>query len=179
MLTKTIRILFLLLFLQGFITASAMAEATQSNTTPAIPSGPKTDATLESFDGATTVELDRAVHFTTPEDTDVVVPAGTYEVQSTGTGTLQLTLGGESPLVIAAGQSPHTYQVEQTQPIAVALPGEDEDSLHILFTQVGGESLEATGSYSGIQSRGPNIFVSPSRAHVWLQSKAYTSSLPS
>ncbi|TKB71474.1 MAG: hypothetical protein E8D45_11910, partial [Nitrospira sp.] len=127
----------------------------------------------------TTVQLDQAVHFSTPEGASAVVPAGSYEVKTVGAAALQLAPSGGAPLVIAAAPSAHAYRAGQTEPLAVVMPGDDEDTQYLLFVQTDGAGLEAVGSYSGIQTRAPGLLISPGQSQLYVQTKAMSSSLRS
>ena len=126
---------------------------------------------------STRIDLERPMHFTGPDGNPVGVPAGLYDVKAGGNTMLHLSPShGGTPLAIVAAPSPTPYRADQTEPLAVAIPGEDEDTLHILLAQVDGAGLEAAGSYSGIQPRAPGLFLSPAKGQLYVETKAYTSS---
>ncbi len=129
---------------------------------------------------ADVIELEQAVYFPAPEGAPVVVPPGFYQVAAVGGNTLRLTPNsGGIPLTIAAVPSPQTYLLEQTEPLAVALSGDQEDAHHILLAQVDGTALDAMGSYSGTTTRALSISESvalqQASLRVSLQAKALTS----
>jgi hypothetical protein len=100
------------------------------------------------------IVLEKDVHFTSPGGNDLLVPAGTYGVAGDGD---RLRLTGEheeSVLVIEAEQGSHDQSSEL--PIAVTIQGEGEESDEIFVGLLMPDrtSVEATGSLSGVRSRG-------------------------
>ena len=117
------------------------------------------------------VQFEKPVSFTTPDGSPVVVPNGSYMVTAGGQSALSLTPLTDGPsLTIAATPSPQTYLVDQSEPVAIALAGEQEDRHHILLAQTDGTSLEAVGSYSGVHTRALT-FIPKSQAQQELQNK--------
>ena len=135
---------------------------------------------LTSLPPLTQITLDQAVHFHTPLGEPVVVSAGTYQVQSAGDTVLQLTnAAGGDLLLIAAMPAPQLYLVDQREPVAIALAGTNEDSHHILYAHADGTALDASGSYSGIQSRAGFRPIAQSKAEAALTSKVAALALAS
>jgi len=105
------------------------------------------------------IELERAVHFLTPEEATVVVPPGFYTVEATENG-LQLTHGllpdegGEAFLLQA---KPGTHEEQLDGPIARSIAVE-EDAHYLSLLLPDGQSLEVIGSYSGVRPRGEGRF---------------------
>jgi len=99
-----------------------------------------------------TVTLDRAVHFTTPQATDVVAPPGTYRVGVGEAMRLSLfALKMKTATVIDALTISHHTDIGTP----VALYVQDEEKFpRIVLLLPGGKGFEAVGSYDGIRSRG-------------------------
>jgi len=102
-------------------------------------------------EGRTTVTFEQALHFQSPEDTDEQIAPGTYDVEAAGVDSLWLFHGEDSPphLVQAV---PTTHEESLEEPVLVMLT-EEEDTLRLLLLLPDGKGLEASGSYSGIQSK--------------------------
>lgn len=98
-----------------------------------------------------TVILDRSIHFTGPDGSDVEAPAGTYHVESAGESRLRLTSSdGGSTLLIQAQSTTHTEAVDSPVSITVAT---DEDSIHLALLMPHRTALDALGSMSAVRSR--------------------------
>ena len=101
------------------------------------------------------IELEREVHFVSPDEANVIVPPGFYTVEATDNG-LQLVHGllpDEGGDVFLLRTKPGTHQESEESPIARSLGiGEDAHYLSLLLPD--GQSLVAIGSYSGVRPRG-------------------------
>lgn len=102
-----------------------------------------------------TITLERAVHFMGPDGSPVVVQPGSYTLEP-AKEWLRLIPEGESHLtvLVEARQGTPVAQVEET--LALSLPGTTEQELdlhHLALLRPNQPSLEATGSYSGVQPR--------------------------
>lgn len=107
--------------------------------------------TWASSFSSTAVTFKKAVHFMTPDGSDVVVEPGIYEVAGTKT-ELQLTRGSGGPLIsLHAQQTPFPEDVDS--PVAMAIPI-SEAGVYIALVMPNAQGLEAMGSYSGIHTRG-------------------------
>lgn len=101
------------------------------------------------------IELEKEVHFLTPDEATVVVPSGYYTVEAEKNG-LQLTRGllpdegGEAFLLQA---KPGTHEEQLDGPIARSTAVE-EDAHYLTLLLPDGQSLEVIGSYSGVWPRG-------------------------
>lgn len=115
--------------------------------TPLVVQGEESSVLLPSIP---TVEIEQPLHFTDPEDADVLIQPGFYEV-TTGPDRVVLTSGDDSPPILVQAQSME-HQEDLAEPYAFLEPGE-EDFHHLLLLLPGGKGWEATGSVSGIQSR--------------------------
>jgi hypothetical protein len=102
------------------------------------------------------VTFEQSVHFTAPDGTPVVVHPGTYTAEA-AEQAIRLIPSGDSPeaLLIEARQGTHETPLEVL--LALSLPGttpKELDFNYLMLLLPTGRSLEATGSYSGIQTRG-------------------------
>ena len=101
-----------------------------------------------------TIVLEKPVHFFTPSGEDVVVGPGTYEVEAEKAG-LRLTPKDGKPeeaTVIQASPMPHGESLIEPKAQSEHGIGPDEYRITLLLPDRNG--LEATGSYSGIRTRG-------------------------
>lgn len=124
-----------------------------------------------------TVTLNRAIHFTAPDGTDVVAEAGTYAAQPTSDATLQLLPQTEqsgieipgvgisheeslhTPVLLQAISGTHTETIDQA--MALLVQGEQEDQWHLVYFTPDGKRLDAVGTISGVSSRGGSGILSP------------------
>jgi hypothetical protein len=101
------------------------------------------------------IELERAIYFSTPDDEDVVVPPGFYTVEA-GPKGFQL-IGGITPheagepFLIKGNLRPYEEAVDQPTARSMAL---DEDAHYLALLLPDGQILETIGSYSGVRTRG-------------------------
>ncbi|MDP1947315.1 MAG: hypothetical protein Q8L77_07425 [Nitrospirota bacterium] len=100
------------------------------------------------------VELSQAVHFLDTQGQDLVATSGTYRVEAHETWLTLIPADGKSALQLATTAG--THEEVLTAPLALSIPlGTDEH--HLVWLQPGGATLDAKGSPSGIQSRGPAL----------------------
>ena len=101
---------------------------------------------------ATTVTLEQPLHFVGPGETDVLVPAGQYQVQQGEASQLKL-IGKEQPkpVLLAAIALSHDENIDV--PTARIVAGE-EDTQRVFLLTPGGTGLAAVGSESGLGGRG-------------------------
>ena len=96
------------------------------------------------------------VHFTDPNGTPVIVQPGTYTAEASEKVIRLISdKDSQTALVIEAQQGTHETELEDF--LALSLPGTSPAELdlhHVMLLLPNGHSLEATGSYSGIQTRG-------------------------
>src|SRR5450432_1656546 len=98
-----------------------------------------------------TVLLSNTVHFQSAEGTDLVLERGSYSVEPAASGGLSVSGANGKPLVIPATAA--THEEKLAGPRAVIVPaGTDEQHLILLLPD--GKRFEATGSLSGVRSRG-------------------------
>lgn len=96
-----------------------------------------------------TVILDRSIHFTGPDGSDVEAPAGTYHVESAEESRLRLTSSdGGSTFLIQAQSTTHTEAVDSPVSITVAI-----DEIHLALLMPHRTALDALGSMSAVRSR--------------------------
>lgn len=106
-------------------------------------------------DPLTTIELDTPVHFLTPDGSNVVIKAGTYAIEPAEEWIRVMHGERRDAVLLEATKGAHELELEQ--PMALSVSGEsedDQDNHHVMLLLPGGESLEATGTYSGIRARG-------------------------
>ena len=107
-------------------------------------------------DETTTITLDQAVHFIGTDGSDVLANPGDYSVEA-AQEWLRLIPGTERQDALLIEAQPGTHEVKVEIPIVISTPGTepDESDVHVVqFLNPDGTSLVATGTYSGIQSRG-------------------------
>lgn len=98
-----------------------------------------------------TVMLDRSIHFSNPEGSDVEVPAGTYHVESAGRSRLRLnSADGGAAFLIQVQSTMHTEAIES--PIALTVAS-GEDTTHLLLLMPDHTALDALGGASAVRSR--------------------------
>lgn len=125
-------------------------------------------------DETTTITLDQAVHFVGPDGSDVVADPGEYSVEA-AEEWLRLIPGTERRNALLIEAQPGTHEVKVEIPIVISTPGTepDETDLHIVqFLSPDGASLVATGTYSGIQSRGLRAAAHQAAARAQAQAEA-------
>ena len=109
-----------------------------------------------ALDGSlTTIELDTPVHFLAADGSDVTVPPGTYDVEAAEEWVRFVPGERRDAVLIEADQRTHPLDIDF--PLAMAFPGDSTEEADLHFVMLflpGGQSLEATGTYSGIRPRG-------------------------
>jgi hypothetical protein len=103
----------------------------------------------------TSITLESSVHFTAADGNAVVLESGSYEIQGKGEQLEVRSLADQKTIVLQASKGRHELKIKV--PIAISIPGyteEEADYYYIALLVPGGTSLETTGTYSGIQSRG-------------------------
>jgi hypothetical protein len=117
--------------------------------------------------GAPAITLEKTVHFTAPDGSDVQVPAGAYRVEQAGDKQLRLLpTTGQPPVDLQATAIPHEESLSSPLAAAVLEEGQD-DQVHLVLVLPGGQALDATGSFSGTRTRGT---FSPALSPFQLQS---------
>ena len=124
-------------------------------TDPVVTSRGIGEPTVEYVIDPALVTFGQPVHFTASDGTPVVVEPGTYTAEASEQ-TIRLISRGNSanPLLLEARRGTHEAKLDVL--LALSLPGTTpkEFDLHYLMLLLPtGESLEAIGSYSGVQTR--------------------------
>lgn len=105
-----------------------------------------------SVQDPTRIQLNQPLHFSAPDGTDVVVPAGTYRVEQAGDSQLRLVSTADaSPTLISAHAMPSAPDVPTPVALGTRL---ESDAYDLVFLLPGGTALEAHGSESGVLARG-------------------------
>ncbi len=105
---------------------------------------------------ATRITLDQSVHFIGTDGSVVIAAPGDYSVE-VAQEWLRLIPGQERRDALLVEVEESTHEVKVAIPIVLSTPGgePDEIDLHVVqWLNPDGTSLVATGTYSGIQSRG-------------------------
>lgn len=98
-----------------------------------------------------TVQLDRPIHFTTPQAVDTVAEAGTYQVEAKETSVLHLlALKTNAETAVDAVHISHATDI--AEPVALYIK-DDERFPHVVLLLPGGKGLDAVGSYDGTRPR--------------------------
>ncbi len=107
-------------------------------------------------DETITITLDQAVHFIGTDGSDAVAAPGDYSVEA-AQEWLRLIPGTERRDALLIEAQPGTHDVKVEIPIVISTTGTEPEELDLHIVQLlnpDGTSMVATGTYSGIQSRG-------------------------
>ena len=102
--------------------------------------------------GPPTVEIDKEVHFLTPEGEAVVVAPGAYEVQAEKDGLRLIAEEGTGEESVIIEATPTDHKENPAAPTALSF-SEKEDEKVVVLLLPNGKGWEAQGSYSGVISR--------------------------
>ena len=102
----------------------------------------------------TTVRFEKAVHVTTAEGGDLVLDIGDYVLEPAQEWIRITPSGGHAIDANLLEARIGKHEEKLTDPLAISATGVEPDTHHLVLLLPGGKSLEATGSYSGIRSRG-------------------------
>jgi hypothetical protein len=100
--------------------------------------------------------LDQPVHFIGTDGSDVVANPGEYSVEA-AQEWLRLIPGSDRRNALLVEAQKGTHEVKVEIPIVLSTPGDEPDELDVHVVQLlnpDGTSMVASGTYSGIQSRG-------------------------
>lgn len=98
-----------------------------------------------------TIELERAVHFLSPDGTDTVLAPGVYVAEAKDEKVITVTaVDGGKPITIQAEAGTHAEQLSAPEALIVA---HEEDLFHVVLLMPGGKTLEALGTFSGVSTR--------------------------
>ena len=103
-------------------------------------------------EAASTVSLEQPAHFLASDGSDLLIEAGTHEVDTLVGSRLRLNTEGGETVFLDAHATTHSEEIEA--PLAVTVRGEDPDVIHIVLVLPNGQALDTTGSISGTRSRG-------------------------
>ena len=113
----------------------------------------KSYATFEN--PLTSISFETPVHFLSPDGSPLVTDSPTFSVEA-AEGWIRLNPGNpQDALLIEARQGSHELEISDA--LALSVPDIEDpqhDRHHLLLLLPDGKSLEATGTYSGIQPRG-------------------------
>ena len=101
------------------------------------------------------VYLEKPVHFLGSDGNAQMANPGRYTVEAADQNIRLVSDAGQEAMVIEAQGGTHDNGL--AIPIALSLPGaaeEEADLHHVVLLLPGGKTLEASGTYSGVQSRG-------------------------
>ena len=100
-----------------------------------------------------TIELERAVHFLTPGEKDLLLQPGEYQVGAAEEWLELIPVVGDKKdaILIDAEVLPHEEEVPASQ--ALSIKGENKDWHYVVLLLPGGRSLQALGTYTGIRPR--------------------------
>lgn len=136
------------------------------------PMSPETTATgAMNPTEANRVTLTRALHFPAPGNGDVLVPAGSYSARASESA--QIVLFGKDqaqPFLLAAESFNHNSKLI----VPLAALQSDESGQHLTLLMPDGKGLEAMGSLSGVQGRGPVSLNSSKLSNLSLQARVFT-----
>jgi len=119
----------------------------------AVSKASEVEPALDVVSDPLVIDLPRSIHFTAPDGGDVQLPPASYHIEQAGESSLRLVKDGAPPIEIQATRIPHDESISAPLRLAVMEEGQDEE-LHLLLLLPGGQALDATGSYSGMRSRG-------------------------
>jgi len=104
---------------------------------------------------STTITLEKSVYFTGADGSVAVAEPGEYSVEATQEW-LRLTPGTERHAALLVETSRGGHGEEVPEPVAISVPGGEElpDTHVVSLLLPDGVSIDAIGSYSGIQGRG-------------------------
>ena len=107
------------------------------------------------LDPLTSITIDQPVHFLAPDGSNVLIQPGEYSVEQAEEWIRLIPGERRDALLIEAQQSIHELPLDY--PLAMAFPGDVEkesDHEYVMLLLPAGQSLESTGTHSGIRPRG-------------------------
>jgi len=106
-------------------------------------------------DPLTTINIDTPIHFIAPDGSPTVAPSGIYTVEAAEEWLRLVPDERHDALLIEAKKG--THELDLSDALALSVTGtedESQDLHHVILLLPNGESLESTGTYSGIRPRG-------------------------
>ena len=129
---------------------SFMSLVTFSACTTGAPVNSATE--VVSANDPTRIQLTQPLHFTAPDDTDVLVPAGNYRIESAADRQLRFALaGGDQSFIVSAQEMIGKIDVPAQTAFATSPDGESQT---IVLLNPGQVAREARGWLNAVQSRG-------------------------
>lgn len=114
-------------------------------------------AVSQEIPAGPSIQLDRAVHFLSPDGTDTVLAPGVYGVETKDEKSINLTaVGGGKAITIQAESGTHEEQLSAPHVLTGA---QEEDFFQVVLLMPGGKTLEALGTFSGVRTRAPSAMV--------------------
>jgi hypothetical protein len=101
----------------------------------------------------TSISLDRPVHFTASDGSEIHVAATIYRIEQAGESHLRLVKDDATAIEIPATRLPYDEPVSSPSALVIAEEG-NEDDLHLVLLLPDKQALDAPGSYSGLTRRG-------------------------
>ena len=98
-----------------------------------------------------TITLDRAIHFITPQATDVVAQAGPYRLKESEPSAMKF-IGLKTNTTAVVDALHVSHQADIAEPVALYIK-DDQQFPHVVLLLPGGKGFEAVGSYDAIRSR--------------------------
>lgn len=147
------RLHFLFQYVAAFMVLNLIPVVTSGFSTRSA-NDPTGDSTKDQSLFPLIVQFDHPLHFDAPDGQIVVVPPGAYLVEPITQGESRLILWHEHGTVtLQADRTSHDQRVETPEAYLIR-EDDNEDIQHVVVFIAGGTALEATGSVSGIQTRG-------------------------
>jgi hypothetical protein len=104
-----------------------------------------------------TIKLERAVHFPSPDGADVVLAPGAYGVEAKDEKLIIVTaIDGGATTTIQAEAGTHEERLSTPE---VLTGTQEEDFFHLVLLLPGGKTLDALGTFSGVSTRAPSSMV--------------------
>lgn len=100
------------------------------------------------------VVLDEAVYLTTPDTSDLAVPAGRYQIEEAESRLRLIGSDGQSRLTVEATPVRHQQDIEAPQAFALRVV---PDQYHLFLLLPGGRGYTAQGTTGEVRSRGPGL----------------------
>jgi hypothetical protein len=102
-----------------------------------------------------TITLEQAVHFLSPDGAEIVLAPGDYTAKAPDGTSIQVTpISGGAASIIQAEAGRHGQELSAPELVAAA---SDEDVIHIVLLMPDGSTLDAIGTLSGVRTRGPML----------------------
>jgi hypothetical protein len=108
-------------------------------------------------EATSTLTLEHPVHFTASDGSDIIVDAGSYTADTLVGSRIRLNAQGGATFFLDAQATTHSEELEA--PLAIVMPGDDPDVVHVALLLPNGQALDALGSLSGVRPRGVNAAV--------------------